>query len=195
MKRYLVMLLVLALLAGAVGCSGETYRTISLEAIHAELSVPKEFVCFTRGMAEDDPVLAQFETNSKGVDRGLKSSSAYLMVFDQGQTFNLQLCAVKSETDDYSALDKAGREKLLEEYRTSYEEATELRSLEIRELGDETYVCAQYDIQGSCVWQYATNCNNELYYLVLTAGERSVGEAQLPWVEQMITNLQFTENK
>ena len=116
---------VLALVLMLTGCAGQAdTRTLTLTEASLALEVPAHLIVFTRDMPEDDPLLSRFETNSKGITRGLMGRDSYAYIFDEDMTFGLDLCRVFSKTQDYKSLDEEGRKELIAEYRAAFPEGT-----------------------------------------------------------------------
>lgn len=188
MKKILALVTLLALLA-CTGCGAANH----LQAVTADglsLSVPDHLVVFTRDMAEDDPLLVSYDTNSQGITRGLSARSSYAYIFDEDMTFGLDLCRISSPTEDYKSLDAQGREDLVSEYAAALPEGSQVQCLT---LNGELWIHYGLPTDQGYMAQWATNRNNRLYYATLTAGDQAAAQAQAPWIQEMLTGISFGE--
>lgn len=191
MKRKLTaLLLVSVMLLSLAGCKQEP-QEFSLKGINITLTAPGNLKAFTRDMPEDAKVLEEYDTNSQGVDRGLRDRTSYLYLFDKDMNFGLDVCCMLSRTEDYKSLSSEDREQLVWEYKASLQGSTEVYDVAIRELGAEVYAYMHYNMNGTHYWRWATNRDDRLYYMTLTSADPSLGEQQLSWIEEMISGIAY----
>lgn len=190
MKKLLALCLLAAMLVSMAGCGEEQPREMSLKGINLTLTVPGNLKAFTRELSEDDPVLEEFDTNKLGVEKGLRARQSYLYLFDKDRKFGLDFCCTVSRTEDYKALSHEDQNQLVWDYKANLLTGSdELYEVEIRPLGEETYVFMHYSQGGTHNWRWATNRSDRLYYATLTTDDEELGSQQLPWIETMISTM------